>query len=198
MAEIKILAEGYASKKRKNSPASSGVVLIFGGDIKVLVDPGSNAKALLDALRKERIKPSDIDIVFLTHYHLDHLLNIRLFPTNDIYDGDTISRGDKIINFSGGKLPKTNIKVIKTPGHAHEHCSLLVQTAKGKIAVAGDVFWWWSEQKQKIDRKNLLKLKDPFVKNKLALLQSRKKLLAIADYIIPGHGKMFKVPGADL
>ena len=157
MAEIKILAEGYASKKRKNSPASSGVVLIFGGDIKVLVDPGSNAKALLDALRKERIKPSDIDIVFLTHYHLDHLLNIRLFPTNDIYDGDTISRGDKIINFSGGKLPKTNIKVIKTPGHAHEHCSLLVQTAKGKIAVAGDVFWWWSEQKQKIDRKNLLK-----------------------------------------
>jgi len=193
MAEIKVLVEGYASKKKKGCPVSPSAVLIFDGDIKVLVDPGSNAKSLLEALRKEKIKPADIDIVFLTHYHLDHLLNIRLFPINDIYDGDTISRGDKIINYSGGKLPKTNIRIIKTPGHAYEHCSLLVQTAKGKIAVAGDVFWWWNEQKQKTDRKSLLKQKDPFVKNKLALSQSRKKLLALADYIIPGHGKMFKV-----
>jgi len=35
--------------------------------------------------------------------------------------------------------------------------------------------------------------KDPFVKDKVALMNSRKKLLEIADYIIPGHGKMFKV-----
>jgi len=198
MAEIKVLVEGYASKKKKGNPASPSAVLIFDGDIKVLVDPGSNAKALLEALRKEKIKPADIDIVFLTHYHLDHLLNIRLFPTNDIYDGDTISRGDKIISFAGGKLPKTNIRIIKNPGHAYEHCSLLAQTAKGKVAVAGDVFWWWNEQKKNYARQKLLKQKDPFVKNKLALLQSRKKLLALADYIIPGHGKMFKVPGADL
>ncbi|MEK9153169.1 MAG: MBL fold metallo-hydrolase [Patescibacteria group bacterium] len=193
MAEIKVLVEGYASKKKKGSPASSAAVLIFDGNIKVLVDPGSNAKALLEALRKEKIKPADIDIVFLTHYHLDHLLNIRLFPTNDIYDGDTISHVDKIISFSGGKLPKTNIKIIKTPGHAYEHCSLLAQTAKGKVAIAGDVFWWWNEQKKNYDRKKLLKQKDPFVKNKLALRQSRRKLLDLADYIIPGHGKMFKV-----
>lgn len=193
MAKIKILVEGYAHRRKKGHPASPSSVLVFDGNTKILIDPGTNAKALLGALRKERIKPADIDIVFLTHYHLDHLLNIRLFPANDIYDGDTISRGDKIIDYSGGKLPKTNIRVIKTPGHAHEHCSLLVQTAKGRVAVAGDVFWWWSDQKQKTDKKSLLKLKDPFVKNKLALLQSRKKLLALADYIIPGHGKMFKV-----
>ncbi len=121
------------------------------------------------------------------------MLNIRFFPTNDIYNGETISRGDTIIDYSGDRLPKTNIKIIKTPGHAHEHCSLLVQTAKGKVAVAGDVFWWWNEQQQKTDRKSLLKLKDPFVKNKAALLRSRRKLLDLADYIIPGHGKIFKV-----
>jgi len=193
MAEIKILVNGYASRKKKGCPASPNSVLIFDGNVKVLVDPGSNAKALLEALRKEKIKPADIDIVFLTHYHLDHLLNIRLFSTNDIYDGDTISRNDKIIEYSGGKLPKTNIRVIKTPGHSFEHCSLLVQTAKGKVALGGDVFWWWDDQKQKTDRASLLKHKDPFVKNKAALLQSRRKLLEIADYIIPGHGPLFKV-----
>ena len=31
------------------------------------------------------------------------------------------------------------------------------------------------------------------MKNRKQLLTSRKKVLEIADYIIPGHGKMFKV-----
>ncbi len=35
--------------------------------------------------------------------------------------------------------------------------------------------------------------KDPYVKNETQLKESRKKLLEVADYIIPGHGGMFKV-----
>jgi len=38
-----------------------------------------------------------------------------------------------------------------------------------------------------------MKHKDPYVKNKEDLMKSRKKVVEIADYIIPGHGKMFKV-----
>jgi hypothetical protein len=38
-----------------------------------------------------------------------------------------------------------------------------------------------------------MNLKDPYVKNEKDLKESRKKVLEIADYIIPGHGKMFKV-----
>lgn len=193
MAEIKILVNGYVRDKKGYEQASSNTILIFDGNIKVLVDPGSNARALLAGLKKERIKPADIDIVFLTHYHLDHILNIRLFSKNDIYDGETVYRGDRIIGYSGLVVPKTNIKIIKTPGHAFEHCSLLAQTAKGKIAAAGDVFWWRNEQQQKTDRESLLRQKDPFVKNRAVLQQSRKKILDLADYIIPGHGKMFKV-----
>jgi len=77
--------------------------------------------------------------------------------------------------------------------HAHEHVSLLINTEKGKVCIAGDLWWWKDEDKQKIDIKNLLSLKDPFVKDKKALLKSRKKILRSADIIIPGHGKMFKV-----
>lgn len=193
MAEIKILVAGYVRQKKDCEKATPNTILIFDGNIKVLVDPGSNPTALKRGLKKQALNPRDIDIVFLTHYHLDHILNIRLFPKHDIYDGDTINRGDKIISFSGKFLPKTNIKVIKTPGHAFEHCSLVVQTAKGKVAIAGDAWWWSDKEKQKIDTKNLLAEKDRFVKNRSALLASRKKLLAVADYIIPGHGKMFKV-----
>ena len=34
---------------------------------------------------------------------------------------------------------------------------------------------------------------DPYMKNEKQLIESRRKILDIADYVIPGHGKMFKV-----
>ena len=74
------------------------------------------------------------------------------------------------------------------------HCSLLVQDENlGKVAIAGDVFWWEDGQEQKIDEVSLIELKDSYVKNKEDLINSRKKVLAFADYIIPGHGKPFKI-----
>lgn len=192
MAEVKVLIEGYAREENGVWFASPATVLIKDSGLNILVDPGSNKKLLLESLEKEGLKPEDIDIVFLTHYHLDHILNIRLFPDKDIYDGDTINSDDKIVEYSGN-IPNTNVQVIQTPGHAHEHCSLLVETEKGKIVIAGDVFWWNDDDEQKIDNESLMKHEDPYVKDKGALAESRKKLLEIADYIIPGHGEMFKV-----
>ncbi|HUW21053.1 MAG TPA: hypothetical protein VMW41_00110, partial [Candidatus Bathyarchaeia archaeon] len=58
---------------------------------------------------------------------------------------------------------------------------------------AGDVFWWVDDEEQKIDKENLMIHQDPYMKNKEELRESRKKLLKIADYIIPGHGEMFKI-----
>ncbi|PIO04116.1 hypothetical protein COT48_02060 [Candidatus Woesearchaeota archaeon CG08_land_8_20_14_0_20_47_9] len=63
----------------------------------------------------------------------------------------------------------------------------------GKVAVAGDVFWWADKQKQKTDRDSLMSLKDPYVKDREELMKGRKKLLEVAAYIIPGHGKAFWV-----
>ncbi|MFA5745943.1 MAG: MBL fold metallo-hydrolase [archaeon] len=191
MSTVKILVEGYAHEGKDCYEATCSTVLIEDSGKRIIVDPGCNEKLLLNALKKEKLTPKDIDLIFLTHYHIDHLLNIRLFPGIDILDGDIIYRGDKEFSFKK-KIPGTNIEVIETPGHAHEQVTLLVKTEKGIIAIAEDL-WWWEDGKQKTDKKSLLSLKDPFVKNKQALLKSRKLILQKADYIIPGHGKMFKV-----
>lgn len=191
MAEVKVLIEGYAREEKGIEVASSSTILIRDSGLKILVDPGANKKLLLEALSKEGLKPEDIDLIFITHYHPDHILNIRLFPDKDILDGDIIYRDDKEISFSG-KIPNTNIKVIPSPGHAHEHACLLAETGKRKVVVAGDLWWWSDEEKQKTDYKSLINHKDPYVKDKKALKESRKKILEIADYIIPGHGKMFR------
>src|SRR4030042_6497352 len=150
MTEVKVLIEGYAKKTKDGWIASPSTVLIKDSGLNIIADPGSNKKLLLKKLAEEKLKPEDIDMVFLTHYHLDHSLNIRLFPDCDVLDGNEINKDDKIFSYSG-RIPKTNIKVIETPGHSVEHASLLVETKKGKVAVAGDVFWWSTNEEQKID-----------------------------------------------
>ncbi len=62
-----------------------------------------------------------------------------------------------------------------------------VDTDKGKIVVSGDAITneRWADLKNKMESKHNC---DPE-----GLEKSRKKILQIADYIIPGHGPMFKV-----
>ncbi|MBU3905242.1 MAG: MBL fold metallo-hydrolase [Nanoarchaeota archaeon] len=192
MAEVKVLIEGYAKRIEEGWLASSTSTLVKDSGKNILVDPGANKKDLLEALSKEGLKPEDIDIIFLTHCHLDHILNIRLFPNCFTCDCNTMRNGDKVKVFSG-LLPGTNLEVIRTPGHAREHAVLIADTDKGKICVAGDLFWSGDGVEFKKDKESLINMEDIHIKDQGILIESRKKVIDIVDYIIPGHGKMFKV-----
>ena len=193
MAEIKILIEGYAKKLEKGWVASSTCCLITSGDKKIITDPGCNRQKLLEALSKEGLTTDDIDYVFLSHQHPDHILLAGIFgkakfitfDTNLTYHGDLILEWDK--NALG-----EDIEIMETPGHVLEHISLLVSTSEGKVAIAGDAIWWleYEEQKFDINQKDHSQAKGM---NMETLIESRKKLIELADYIIPGHGKMFKI-----
>jgi glyoxylase-like metal-dependent hydrolase (beta-lactamase superfamily II) len=194
MAKVKILIEGYVREENGTEFASSTTTLIQEVDLNIIVDPGMNRELLSEALRKENLSPDEINYVILTHYHLDHSLLAGVFEKAKILDDSDIYSWDGKIESHGGKVPGTDIKIIKTPGHDMFHCSVLVLTEDlGKVVIVGDVFWWRDNEKQKTDKESLINHKDPYVKNEEALINSRKKVLDIADYIIPGHGKMFKV-----
>lgn len=195
MDTVNILIEGYAHSGENGSYiASPTTILIESNAKRLLVDPGTNQELLIQKLEKNGLTLKDIDAIFLTHYHPDHFLSIRLFPTHDIYDGEICWSGDKEL-FHNGNILDMDIEVIKTPGHSPEHSSLIVKTEDlGVVAVSTDVFWW-EDGKQKSDTlEDLMNLKDPFASDEEALQESRKKVLAIADWIIPGHGKIFKNP----
>ncbi len=198
MDTIKILIAGYArSGKNGTYIASPTTTLIFHQDKMILVDPGTNAPKLMESLKRENLTPQDIDILFLSHYHPDHFLNIRLFPTHPVYDGTLIWKGEQEISYNH-TLPGTNLEVIPTPGHAQEQASIIVHTKEfGLVCIAQDV-WWWEDGQQKSETvADLMSLEDPFVWNKEELRKSREKVLNLADWIIPGHGKMFKNPKKD-
>ena len=182
MAEVKILLKGYLSSEA-NGRVRPTISLIKDKNITMVSDPGvvKNQDVIIEALKKEGLKIDDINFVFITHSHIDHYRNIGMFPNAKVLEYFGIWEEDK----DGEDWEEDfteNIKIIKTPGHNYDNLTLLIKTNKGVVAVCGDVFWKENYPKD-----------DPYASDKKRLKESRKLLLEKADYIIPGHGDIFKV-----
>ncbi len=183
MAEIKVLIEGYTTADTAGGEKTCATItLIKDGDNKIIVDPGvlESQKMLVDKLKEERLSINDINIVFITHSHIDHYRNIGMFPeakTLEYY-----GLWDKNIVQDWQEQFSDDIKIIKTPGHSYDGLTFLVKTGDGVVAVCGDVFW-----------KNNFPEDDAYATDEEKLKESRKKVLESADWIIPGHVGMFKV-----
>ena len=189
MNKIKVLIEGYAKKIKDGWLASSTTTLIKSNGKNIIVDPGCNRAKLLASLKNENLEPSDVDYVVLTHSHTDHTLLTGIFTNAKILNNTEIFDNDKQVEHNN-KIPGTDVEILQTPGHIHDHCSLIVRTDEGTYIVAGDVFWWMDEEEQKIDINRPDQAHNCDMEK---LIENRKIILEIADFIIPGHGKMFKV-----
>ncbi len=184
MAQVKILIEGYTNADSQKSGTEEKtcptITLVRDKNLVMIVDPGvlENQNMLIKKLRAEKLGVKDINLVFITHSHIDHYRNIGMFPQAKtleywgLWDKNTVT--DWSEQFT------QDIKIIKTPGHNYDCLSLLIKTNKGTVAIVGDVFW----------KKNY-PLSDPYATDRKALAQSRQKILKLADYIIPGHGQIF-------
>lgn len=192
MAEISILTEGYAEiLKGGRLRASPSSVLIEEAGTRLLVDPGADRRGLLAGLSRQGLSPEDVNLVFVTHTHLDHILNLRLFPEAEVLDSSYIYRGDEEIPY-GIFIPGTRIEVLPTPGHTPDHASLLVLVENETWLVAGDLLWWWDDAVQRTDLPSLLELEDESASDPAALRPSRMEALKRADVVVPGHGKVFR------
>lgn len=194
MNKVKLLCQGYVREEGEVEFASSSVTLIQKNNLNILVDVGMDKQLLLNSLKKENLSTSDINYIVITHTHLDHCLLVGIFENAKILDSSCIYTFDGKITDHNSKIPGTNIDIIETPGHDQSHCAVLIDSDDlGKVAVVADLFWWPDNKEQIIDYDSLLNLVDPYVKNKKDLMESRKKILEIVDYIIPGHGRPFKL-----
>jgi len=199
MAKVKVLVEGIHKFLGSKLEISCTTTLIK-SDENIIVDPGSfiNQEKLLKALEDENLKPEDIQNVILTHSHVDHTTNISLFKNARIFmrfRGETkyagqfqkinegILEGFDILNEQIVK----DVKVIETPGHTSDSISIVVDSEIGKVVIAGDAM----ESEEWLD---LNKKGNPDIFYDIDKFDiSRDKILEIADWVVPGHGKMFKV-----
>jgi glyoxylase-like metal-dependent hydrolase (beta-lactamase superfamily II) len=169
-------AEGFAST----------VSLIRDGAVVAIVDPGMvrDRREILDPLSSRGIEPTEVTDVVLTHHHPDHTMHVALFPEARVHDHWAIYHRDTWIDRAAdGVLLTPSVRLIATPGHTRQDITILAGTRDGIVAFT---HLWWSAGRP---------LEDPKAEDAAALHASRRRVLQVADRIVPGHGAPF-VPDA--
>lgn len=195
MHQIAVLVRGYVEPPRAGRQRAGGTVTLIKGAPNVLVDTGApeQREELLEALANHRVTPGDVTYVVLTHGHLDHIGNNSLFPAATfVLDEDVARTGEYWQHrFRDGPLHidcedgGPRITVLATPGHTDHDLSVVVEASIGAVAVVGDLFEYADDQR---DGAWMCWSKHPDDQRR-----SRDLVLSLADYIVPGHGDMFKV-----
>jgi glyoxylase-like metal-dependent hydrolase (beta-lactamase superfamily II) len=114
-------------------------------------------KTLAEQLSELGLKPSDIDVVGISHMHADHTGQAAEFPQARLVIGkaDFEQTSGKDDPFGPWRKPgaKTtlatgdvdlfgdgSVVAVHTPGHTPDHLALLVKLASGPVLLSGDVY----------------------------------------------------------
>lgn len=126
--------------------------LLLRGEKTIVVDPGLplQNEPVVRALEARGLGPADVDLVVLTHAHLDHAgacadllapvavhaLEARS-PSWLLVGGLLEALPLQILDGEDGELAP-GVSWARTPGHCPGHISLRVATAEGPVALCGD------------------------------------------------------------
>ncbi|MBN2733032.1 MAG: MBL fold metallo-hydrolase [Balneolaceae bacterium] len=185
-------------------PFAENTYLLINGADALLVDPGFNEPAELNAFQQKfEESPASLKAIILTHAHVDHVLGLQ--KALDQYDVPVyLNDTDRYLwnnfasqaqmfgfqaadfNFDPEPLPATENWTIGsftfdnlyTPGHAPDHISLYHR--ESEILIAGDALF-----REGIGRTDLYKGSMEVLKKSI-----REKLYRLPDgtTVYPGHG----------
>jgi glyoxylase-like metal-dependent hydrolase (beta-lactamase superfamily II) len=182
-----ILREGTRIKD-----ARSSVTLIDAGEKKILVDTGMLGEEgiLLDSLYARGLEPEDIDFVVNTHLHLDHCGCNLLFRNSVFYADRNENPPAYFQPTDDGKELVRGVSFLRTPGHTEGSITVLARTDEGIYAVVGDAI---------PTKENYDSMSPPAINiDERLAMESMKRIISKADFIIPGHGALFRISRGDL
>ena len=185
-AQVFVLHEGYVREEEAGDRVGSTVTLILDAGRVIVVDPGlvADREGLLGALAARGPGPDEVTDVVFSHHHPDHTVNAALFPRAAIHDHWATYRGDLWVSREPGDFELTpSVRLIATPGHTAEDITTLAYTTDGAYACTHA--WWGPDGPEQ----------DPLAADQAALEQSRRRILAVASVIVPGHGPAFRPGG---
>ncbi|VDK80869.1 unnamed protein product [Litomosoides sigmodontis] len=185
--KVFVLLDGHCTQVERNnsSEASGTIALILTERRKILVDCGDpwNGACVIQALSKYSLNCDDITDVIITHGHSDHCGNLSLFQQANICMGDDVAKNGIYEIRTDTWTLDDSVQVRPTPGHTdHDRSVIVTGTEYGTVAIVGDIF-----EKENDDDSWKANSKYPEDQDR-----SRKIILSEADWIIPGHGGMFK------
>ena len=190
--KVIVLQDGYSFTDETGDYKATGTSSLIKGPVNVLVDTGGpwDSSNILQELSDNGVTPDEINYVVGTHGHSDHVGNLNLFLKATHIVGFDVNHKDTYFDhpFKEGQhysIYKNIVEVIPTPGHMHHDVSVIVRNVEhfGTIVLCGDLF---ECENDKDSWKEISESPEEQEKN-------RRMVLNIANYIVPGHGPMFKV-----
>jgi glyoxylase-like metal-dependent hydrolase (beta-lactamase superfamily II) len=178
-ARLDVLVEGYA---RMPNVAGTVSLLRDAGRV-VVVDPGmvADRDLILRPMRELGVRPEDVTDVVLSHHHLDHNLNVALFPVVPVHDVQSVIEGDVFTRRDADGVQLTpSIRLLATPGHTAQDITTLVGTPDEVAALTH--LWWTADGPAD----------DPYTPDRELLRGQRERVLALATLVVPGHGAPFR------
>ena len=194
MYSVVALKVGYSDWARPNQQLASGSITLVKGAKNIIVDTGlpTDRTLIRRELKRNDVAPRQIDYVVCTCGQSDHTGNNNLFPHATLIMSYDVSVGDlfTFFPFHCGQIYQIDqgVRVLPTPGHTNHDVSVLVNTKQGVVAITGDLF----EREDDLQDPGLWKSFSEFPDTQAT---SRQLILGLADFIVPGHGAMFAVPG---
>lgn len=200
--EVTVLREGFYKFENGRARAQCTVTLVKGPK-RIIVDPGSawDTDWLVSAMwEKGNLRPDDIDYVICTHGHSDHIGNLHLFRRATHIIGCDIQtpegQGQEFLchDFADPFEIDNDVRVVATPGHTSEDVSVLVRTGSknmGCVAIAGDLF----ESEKDFEEPEMWQ---QWSRDERTQMINRDRILSKAQFIVPGHGAMFRVEAKHL
>ncbi len=182
-ARLDVLVEGYA---RMPNVAGTVSLLRDAGRV-VVVDPGmvADRDLILRPMRELGVRPEDVTDVVLSHHHLDHNLNVALFPVVPVHDVQSVIEGDVFTRRDADGVQLTpSIRLLATPGHTAQDITTLVGTPDEVAALTH--LWWTADGPAD----------DPYTPDRELLRRQRERVLELATLVVPGHGAPFRPTAA--
>ena len=162
----------------------------------------SKEQEVVNGLKAKGLNPEDIDTVVLTHLHFDHIGNTELFKKAHFFvqaaeipmlisppkfatfyyrewSHKITSISDRLTPIEGNWKLTKNIELIRVGGHSPGQVAVFVQTAKGRICIASDFLYNYSN----------LRHEWPIgpVWNMEEWIRGLRFIKAEADIIVPNH-----------
>ncbi|HEU5317798.1 MAG TPA: MBL fold metallo-hydrolase [Chloroflexota bacterium] len=175
--------------------ACSTVTLVQTAGQIILVDTGLDDDRLVRALAAAGLQPDSVDTVVLTHTHGDHYRSVHLLPNARVVaSGPEVnawrSRGAPDKELLARLTPTVTgiapgVRLLLTPGHTAGSATVLVSQAGQLVAIAGDA----------VDSLDFYARREPShnAVDPAAEKRNFDLFAAIADVVIPGHGRPFRL-----
>lgn len=206
--KIDLLIPGLPAKADHFLFGICSLVLIRTAGRTILFDTGPFRirPTLIKALRQRGLAPADIDTIFLTHLHWDHVENLDIFPDAEVLtprsefeyaaaprpnDWGTPPYVREILrNMRVTLLPELEqeifpgIRTLLLPGHSIGLQGLVIDTGEERAVLASDALWSARDATRAVP--------DVAFFDPARAQASLERALAAGEVFYPGHDRPFR------